>query len=129
MPIRPKPRRSRSPWHRYRPPRHASARWTERPPRRGAGVHETVVGRLPRQRAKWWLHPPAAPWFAPAETEHRCPAGGLASLPGSHPVSDAAHRDHVARGRGVVAELAAKVSDMDVDEMLVADPVLGPHGF
>src|ERR1035437_1009476 len=48
--------------------------------------------------------------------------------PIAHSVADAADRPHVARRAGIITELPAQVPDVDVDQMLVANPGLVPHG-
>jgi hypothetical protein len=44
-------------------------------------------------------------------------------------VSNAAHRDDVARRGGIVAKLSAQMADVHIDEMLVTHPRLRPHGI
>ena len=60
-------------------------------------------------------------------------SGGAAaagpSPAGAHPVSDAADGADEVRGARVVGELAAQVGDVDVDEVVVAEPVLAPHAL
>ena len=57
----------------------------------------------------------------PAITVGRRPAGAW-SLSLSHAVSDSANGDDEARLGGVVTELAPQMSDVHVDEVIVADP-------
>ncbi len=61
-----------------------------------------------------------------ASTARSCAARGY-SCSGAHPVADAADGAHVAAAGGVVAEFAAQMTDVHVDQMLVADPVRAPH--
>ena len=65
----------------------------------------------------------AQPGLAPAPYE---PAR---AHPGPSPVADPAHGQDVAGVGRVVAELAANVSDVDVDQVLVADPAAAPDVF
>ena len=48
---------------------------------------------------------------------------------GAHPVPDAADRADEVRRAGVIGELAAQVGDVDVDEVVVAEPVLAPDAL
>ena len=60
------------------------------------------------------------------ERRRRDAAGSPA---GAHPIPDAAHGgDEVGRAR-VVGELAAQIGDVDVDEVVVAEPVLAPDAL
>ena len=64
-----------------------------------------------------------------AEAFEHVPACRLvASFTVAHPVADAADRTHIPRCAGLVAQLLAEVGDMDVDQVLVADPGVVPYG-
>ena len=55
--------------------------------------------------------------------------GREAHRPGAHPVPDAADRADEVRGARVIGELAAQVGDVDVDQVVVAEPVRAPHAL
>ncbi len=82
---------------------------------------------------------PAATVIAPAAATSRLPrpAGASGAVPGRARSSailreteaNASHRLDVAGSRGIVAELAAKVGNMDVEDVVVAEEVDAPDGI
>src|ERR1019366_7630388 len=61
-----------------------------------------------------------------AASRRSCAAVARAnSFAGAHPVADSAHRANEAR----VAELLAQVADVDVDDVVVAEPAWSPDAL
>src|SRR5215208_1815146 len=107
----------------------ASAHWTSRVSPRDGDARETAVARRRPPRSISWRRPRQAPKSAPATAVRQCPGETTGSLPAPHPVSDAAHRDHIARCGWIVAQLATQMPDMNIDEVIVAHPRLRPYGI
>src|SRR5690606_13309211 len=50
------------------------------------------------------------------------------SLAGSHAVTNSSDRAYETASGGIVAQLAAKVTDVDVYQVVITHPVRAPHG-